>query len=52
MEAGRRRVDVRLIIKKGVFPVFLPVSLFFLARSNINSAVLWLPFETKLPKST
>ena len=52
---GNRRgrlVDGRLIIKKGVFLVFLPTSLIFLARSNINSAVSWLPLETKLSKST
>lgn len=42
----------RLIIKKGIFPVFLPISLIILACSNINSAVLWLPLETKLSKST
>lgn len=47
-----RMVDGRLIIKKGVFLVFLPISLIFLAHSNINSAVSWLPLETKLSKST
>lgn len=49
---GKEASGVRLIIQKDIFPVFLPISLFFLAHSNINSAILWFLLDIKHPKST